>query len=170
MQSFICPICGGQLKIVIGAETAECDSCGRMTALRPEDVQKYREIYLGAERAMRQSNVAGYREALEKLDSISFVEEARKKKAFCEQRLSKLEAMQRQRQVSVQKSDAKSAKLGIVLLIVALLFVAAAIAGVVYFVIAWRSGMLSRTTIVCAVAAAVIAAVLLLIGRLRSGG
>ena len=58
MKKFTCPICGGQLEIKIGSGVANCDSCGRMSKIDPEDAKEVSEIYYGAIRTMRQNTAA----------------------------------------------------------------------------------------------------------------
>ena len=78
MRLFTCPVCGGKLNIKIGTEFATCESCGNVTKIDPMDAKRFTEIYRSAERSMRLNSVEGYEEALRQLDSISFIEEARK--------------------------------------------------------------------------------------------
>ena len=169
MNKYLCPICGGKQHIVIGSGLAVCESCGKTFDADPKDVQKYGGIVRDAERLMRQNTVAGYEDAIRMLSSIPFVSGVKEKQAECEKRLADLRERTEQRRELSHRENAKDAKLGIILLILALLFAAAAIAGIVYLIILWSKGMLSRPAIIVIVSVAVIAVVLGLVGRLRGG-
>ena len=169
MDPFICPICGGKLNIRIGADNAECDSCGRLHEIDAADVARYREVYSSAERAMRQNTAASYVDAIRQLQTIAFIDEARDKIKECEQRLNELRASRFQRQEANRLSDRRNTRLGIVLLILTVLLCAAALAGIVYLIVRWVQGTLSKGTVItilCVAAAAVIVSVL---GRLFAG-
>ena len=92
MQLLSCPVCGGKLNIRIGSEYAACDSCGNVTKIDPAEAERLATVYRSAERSMRLNSVEGYEAALRELDTISFIEEARKKHADCEKRLRDLQA------------------------------------------------------------------------------
>ena len=169
MQSFTCPICGGKLKIKVGAELAVCEACGNVTELDSADVRRFRAVYDRAERMMRQNTVVGYREAIRLFASIPFVSCAKEKQAECEKRLSELQSRIERRRVLLHREDEKSTKLGIVLLILTLLFAVAAIAGIVYLIILWTKGTLSRPAVIVIVSIAVVAVALALFSRLRGG-
>ena len=123
MRLFTCPICGGKLNIKIGTEYAACDSCGSLTKINPEEAERLREIYRSAERAMRLNSVEGYEEAFRQLDSISFIEEARKKRVECEKRLQDLQADLQRRQAQGSASEQQNTGFAGVLLAVTLVFV-----------------------------------------------
>lgn len=169
MQSFTCPICGGKLHIVIETGLAVCESCQRTFDADPKDVQKYGGIVRDAERLMRQNTVAGYEDAIRLFASIPFVSGAKEKQAECEQRLRELQDRMERHRAFLHREDEKNTGLGIVLLILTLLFAAAALAGIVYLVILWSKGTLSRPAVIVIVSVAVIAVALALIGRLRNG-
>ncbi len=164
-----CPVCGGKLHIVIETGLAVCEACQRTVDADPEDVQKYGDIVRNAERLMRQNTVAGYEDAIRLFASIPFVFGAKEKQAECEKRLKELQERTERHRALLHREDEKNTKLGIVLLILTLLFAAAAIVGVVYLVILWSNGMLSRTAVIVIVSITVITVALALIGRLRSG-
>ena len=169
MQLFTCPVCGGKLHIVIETGLAVCESCQRTFDADPKDVQKYGGIVRDAERLMRQNTVAGYEEAIRLFASIPFVSGAKEKQAECEKRLKELQdRMERHREL-IHREDEKNTKLGIILLILTLLFAAAALAGIVYLIILWSKGTLSRPAVIVIVSVAVIAAALAFFGRLRGG-
>lgn len=169
MNSFICPICGGQLHIVIETGLAVCDACQRTFDADPEDVQKYGGIMRDAERLMRQDTVAGYQDAIRLFASIPFVSGAKEKQTECEKRLKKLQERTERHRAFLRREDEKNTRLGIILLILMILFAAAAIVGIVYLIILWSKGMLSRTAVIVIASVAVIAVALALYGRLRGG-
>lgn len=169
MNSFICPICGGKVHIVIETGLAVCEACQRTFDADPEDVEKYGGIVRDAERLMRQNTVAGYEDAIRLLSSIPFVSGAKEKQAECEKRLSELQERTERHRTLLHREDAKNTKLGIILLILTILFAAAALAGIVYLIILWSKGMLSRTAIIVIISVAVIAVALALYGRLKGG-
>lgn len=169
MKPFICPICGGKRHIVIETGLAVCEACGKTFDAEAEDVQKYGEILRDAERLMRQNNVAGYEDAIRLLASIPFVSGAKEKQTECEKRLSELQdRMERHREL-IHREDEKNTKLGIILLILTILFAVAAIAGIVYLIILWTKGTLSRPAVIVIASVAVVAVALALFGRLRGG-
>lgn len=169
MKRLVCPICGGKQHIVIETRLAVCEACQRRFDADPKDIQKYGEIVRDAERLMRQNTVAGYEDAIRLYASIPFVSGADEQRAECEKRLSELQQRTVRHRELLHREDEKNTKLGIILLILTLLFAAAALAGVVYLVILWSKGMLSRTAISTIVSVAVIAVALALFGRLRGG-
>lgn len=169
MQSFICPVCGGKLHIVIETGLAVCEACQRTFDADPADVQKYGGIVRDAERLMRQNTVAGYEDAIRLFASIPFVSGAKEKQEDCEKRLSELQKRTERHRALLHREDEKNTKLGIILLILTLLFAAAAIAGIVYLIILWSKGMLSRPAVIVIVSVAVIAVALALYGRLKGG-
>jgi len=126
MRAFTCPVCGGKLNIKIGTEFVVCDSCGNVMKIGPQEAERFGEIYRSAERAMRLNSVEGYEEALRQLDSISFIEEARKTRADCEKRLRDLQANLTQRQAPGSASESQNTSFAGVLLAVTLVFCAAA--------------------------------------------
>ena len=169
MQSFTCPVCGGKLHIVIETGLAVCEACQRTFDADPKDVQKYGGIMRDAERLMRQNTVAGYEEAIRLFASIPFVSGAKGKQAECEKRLNELQNRIERHRALLHREDEKNTKLGIILLILTILFATAAIAGIVYLIILWSKGMLSRPAVIVIASVAVIAVALALFGRLRSG-
>jgi transcription initiation factor TFIIIB Brf1 subunit/transcription initiation factor TFIIB len=169
MKSYTCPICGGKLNIRIGADKAECDSCGRLAEIDATDVAQYREVYHSAERAMRQNTAAGYADAIRQLQTIAFIDEARDKIKECEQRLNELRASRLQRQEANRFSDRRNTRLGIVLLILTLLLCAAALAGVVYLIVRWAQGTLSKGAVITILAVAAAAVIISVLGRLFAG-
>ena len=154
---------------MIESGLAECESCQRTFDADPKDVQKYGEIVRDAERLMRQNTVAGYEDAIRLLASIPFVSGAKEKQTECEKRLKELQEKTEQRRETARLEDAKHTKLGIAVLIVTVLFAAAALAGIVYLVVLWSKGTLSRPAVIVIVSVAVIAVALALFGRIKGG-
>ena len=169
MRSLVCPVCGGKLHIVIETGLATCESCGKTFDADPKDVQKYGGIMQDAERLMRQNTVAGYEDAIRLFASIPFVSGAKEKQAECEKRLRELQDRIERHRAFLHREDEKNTKLGIILLILTLLFAVAALVGVVYLVILWSKGTLSRPAVIVIVSVAVIAAALAFFGRFRGG-
>ena len=87
-----CKTCGGELIVKIGADAAVCDHCGKSVALDPQDVRRYRDTYQSAQRLMRTGTLAGYTAALTRLESISFIPEARAQADECRATLELAEA------------------------------------------------------------------------------
>lgn len=164
-----CPICGGKLHIVIETGLAVCEACQRTFDADPADVRKYGGIMRDAERLMRQNTVAGYEDAIRLFASVPFVSGAKEKQAECEKRLRELQDRMERHRAFLHREDEKNTKLGIVLLILTLLFAAAALVGIVYLIILWSKGALSRTAVIVIASVAVVAVALALFGRLRGG-
>ena len=169
MKPFICPICGGKLYIRIGEAHAECDSCGRLHEIDAANVARYREVYSSAERLMRQNTVAGYEDAIRQLQTIAFIGEARDKIKECEQRLNELNADRLQREEAKKLADRRNTRLGIVLLILTVLLIAAALAGVVYLVVRFVQGTLSKGVVITILAVVAVAIIVSVLGRLFAG-
>ena len=169
MQSFTCPICGGKLHIVIETGLAVCEACQRTFDAEAEDVQKYAEIVRNAERLMRQNTIAGYEDAIRLLSSIPFVSGTKEKQAECEKRLKDLQERTERQRALLHSEGEKNARLGVILLILTLLFAAAALAGIVYLIVVWSKGMLSRPAVIVIASVAAVAVALAIIGRLRGG-
>lgn len=169
MKPFTCPICGGKLHIRIGVDVAACESCGRIETLDAQDVEKLSEVFRSAERAARQNTADGLMEAEGLFRTIDFIDEAREKAELCEKRERELQTERTQREEAKKLSDRRNTRLGVVLLILTVLLCAAALAGIVYLIVRFAQGTLSKgavITILAVVAAAVIISVL---GRLFSG-
>ena len=169
MKRYTCPVCGGKLNIRIGADKAECDSCGRLAEIDAADVARYREVYSSAERLMRQNTAAGYEDAIRQLQTIAFIGEARDKIKECEQRFNELRANQLQRQEANRLSDKRNMRLGIVLLILTVLLCAAALAGIVYLVVRFVQGTLSKGAVITILAVVLAAIGVSVLGRLFAG-
>lgn len=167
MRLFTCPVCGGKLNIKIGTKFATCESCGNVTKINPEEAERLREIYRSAERAMRLNSVEGYEAALRELDSISFIEEARKKRVECEKRLQDLQADLQRRQAQGSASEQQNTGFAGVLLAVTLVFCAAALAGVAWLVVLLLKGALSPRATAAVIAIAALAILSAFINRVK---
>lgn len=141
--------------------------CGSLTKINPEEAERLREIYRSAERSMRLNSVEGYEEALRQLDSISFIEEARKTHAECEKRLWDLQANLTQRQAPGSASESQNTSFAGVLLAITLVFCAAAFTGIVYLVLRLIRGTLSPTATAVIIALAALAVVFAFLNKLK---
>ena len=159
MISLTCPVCGGKLNIKIGAEIAVCESCGNVTELNPGDVAKYRAMYNIAESTMRKNTADGYRDAIRKLETIEFINEAKELSDECRRRLSVLQADQARRQEFEKTNEKKSTFLGVLLVVLILLFCIGAIVGAVYLVIGLVKGTLSPALTAIIIGVAVLAVI-----------
>ena len=165
MRLWTCPVCGGKLNIKIGTEFAACDSCGNVTKIDPIDAERFTEIYRSAERSMRLNSVEGYEEALRELDTISFIEEARKKATECEDRLHDLRSDLQRRQAQGSASEQQNTGFAGVLLAVTLVLCAAALAGVVWLVVQLINGALSPKATAAVIAIAALAVLFTFINK-----
>jgi transcription initiation factor TFIIIB Brf1 subunit/transcription initiation factor TFIIB len=167
MRLLTCPVCGGKRNIKIGTEFAACDSCGNVTKIDPVDAERFTEIYRSAERSMRLNSVEGYEEALHQLDSISFIEETRKKRVECEKRLQDLQADLQRRQAQGSASEQQNTGFAGVLLAVTLVFCAAALAGVAWLVVLLLKGALSPRATAAVIAIAALAVLFTFINKVK---
>lgn len=167
MRLFTCPVCEGKLNIKIGTEFATCDSCGNVTKIDPADAKQFTEIYRSAQRSMRLNSIEGYEAALRELDSISFIEEARKKATECEDRLHDLQADLQRRQTPDSASESRNTSFAGVLLAITLVFCAAAFTGIVYLVLRLIRGTLSPTATAAVIAIAALAILSAFINRVK---
>ena len=167
MFSFKCPICGGKLNIKIGSNIARCGFCGNMTELDSADVDKFRDVYRSAERLMNQNSVAKYQEAIAALDTIAFIDEADKLSEECKARIAALEADKKRREEFERQSEKRDTVFGIVLLVITLILCAAAVAGLIYFVIALSNGTLSNISLTVVIGLIVLAVISVIVDRLK---
>ena len=160
MRMLTCPICGGKLIIRIGTEFATCDSCGNVSKIDSADAKRFTEIYQSAERSMRMNSVEGYEAALRQLETILFIEQARKKAIECKARLHDLQVDLQRRQTPDPTSESRNTSFAGVLLAVTLVFCAAAFTGIVYLVLRLIRGTLSPTATAVVIVLAALAVVL----------
>ena len=116
---------------------------------------------------MRLNSVEGYEEAFRQLDSISFIEEARKKRVECEKRLQDLQADLQRRQAQGSASEQQNTGFAGVLLAVTLVFCAAALAGVARLVVLLLKGALSPRATAAVIAIAALAILSAFINRVK---
>ena len=133
----------------------------------PQEAERFGEIYRSAERSMRLNSVEGYEEALRQLDSISFIEEARKEAKECENRLRDLQANLTQRQAPGSASESQNTSFAGVLLAVTLVLCAAALAGAAWLVVLLLKGALSPRATAAVIAVAALAAVFTFIHKVK---
>lgn len=143
-----CPVCGGRLNIKIGSAYAACSSCGNLTELDQNDVEKFRGIFDHAKNSVSLNTIAGYKDAIRELDQISFIEEAREKSAEYKKAIEDIQSDQLRKEVLEKSSGKKQTILGMVLLIFMIILSLAAIAGIVYLVILWSKGQLPQGTVI----------------------
>ncbi len=167
MASYTCPVCGGKLNIKIGSDVAECGSCGNLCECDPADIAKVRAVYRGAEQLMRLNTAGALREAIKKLEAISFVDEAADLSAECRRRLETLLSNKAKQQEIEQSTEKKNAVIGIVLLVVILLVCAAAVAGAAYLIIRIVKGTLPDGATPFVIGAAVLAAIILIVNMIK---
>ena len=161
-----CKTCGGELIVKIGADAAVCDHCGKSVALDPQDVRRYRDTYQSAQRLMRTGTLAGYTAALTRLESISFIPEARAQAETCKQQIERLRRAKAEARHGYG-GDGKNTALGVVIVVLVVLLLLLLLGGIGFAVYHLFKGDLSTTQmVVLAVVAAVLAA-LLLIGKLK---
>ena len=169
MKPFTCPICGGKLHIRIGVDVAACESCGRIETLDAQDVDKLSEVFRSAERAARQNTADGLMEAEGLFRTIDFVDEAKKRAEQCEMRLTGMRKERLRRAESEQIGDKRNTRIGVILLILTVLLIAAALAGIVYLIVRWVQGTLSRGTVITILAVVAVAIIVSVLGRLFAG-
>ena len=161
-----CKICGGELIVKIGADSAVCDHCGKSVTLDPQAVRRYQETYRSAQRLMRTGTLDGYTAALTRLDSISFIPEARAQAETCKQQIDSLRRAKAEARHG-SGGDGKNTAIGVVIVVLTVLLLLLLLVGIGFAVYHLIKGDLSTTQmVVLAVAAAVLAA-LLLIGKLK---
>ena len=169
MKRFICPVCGGKLEIRIGVDVAACESCGRIETLDVQDVEKLSEIFRSAERAARQNTADGLMEAEGLFRTIDFVGEAKKRAEQCELRLAGMRKERLRRAESERIGDKRNTRIGVILLILTVLLAAAALAGIVYLIVRFAQGTLSKGAVITILAVALAAIVVSVLGRLFAG-
>lgn len=167
MESFKCKICGGKLNIIIGSDTAVCDSCGSFENIGPDDVKKYSDIYKSAQRTMRQNNISAYSDAINQLQGISFIDEAKDLSDICEKRIEEIRAKQKIQEQKKEESDRQNTKTGIILIVLTVLVLLLAAAGAVYIVIHFYRGDLSPRAVAVIISAVIIFALAAVVGKLK---
>ena len=168
MTKHKCSTCGGDLILTIGSDRAVCDHCGQAVAVDPQDVKTYQDLYQSAETLMRTDTLSGYEDALTRLQSIAFIPQAKEKAALCEKRMRELQRAQGERKLKKAQNTGSGTALGVVVAVVVVLFILAAIAGVVYAGYRLIRGELSQTEIIVFASVAAVLVLLLIIGKIKS--
>ena len=167
MESFKCPICGGTLEISLLSSEAVCDSCGNRVRVGFDQTKEYRRVVHEAEKAACLNTVDGYADAIELLESIPFVKEAKTKTTDYQTRVKELQNKHQAREEAEQESTRRETGFGAALIVVVLLVVLAAAAGAVVIVVRLVQGRLSpQMTVVLGVVIAVLA-VGAIVGKIR---
>ncbi len=161
-----CKICGGELIVKIGADTAVCDHCGQCVALDPQDVRQYRDTYQSAQRLMRTGTLDGYTAALTRLQSISFIPEARETAAACERQIDSLRRTKAEARHG-SGGDGKNTAIGVVIVVLTVLLLLLLLVGIGFAVYHLFKGDLSTTQIIVLAVVAAILILLMIIGKLK---
>lgn len=138
-----------------------------MTKIDPAEAERFTKVYRSARQSMGLNSVEGYEAALRELDSISFIEEASKKRMECEKRLRDLQEDLTRRQVSGPASESQNTSFAGVLLAITLVFCAAAFTGIVYLVLRLIRGTLSPTATAVVIALAALTVVFAFLNKLK---
>ncbi len=162
-----CNICGGDLILTIGSDRAVCDHCGQAAAVAPQDVKKYQDIYQTAETLMRTDTLSGYADAMQRLQVIAFIPQAKEQIAVCEQRIKALKQAKADIRRPREKEDKKSAKIGVILFVLLLVFLLAVVAGIGYAIYRLIHGNLSQTEVIVLASVAAAFLVVVIIGKIR---
>lgn len=168
LDNHTCPNCGGDFILSVNSQYAQCENCGNTASVDTEELAKIRKIYRSAERQMHLNSAAGYNEAVNILQPISFVSEAREKLDYCDKRLSELKLAQSRKAEAKEQSDKKDTAIGIIFVVLLLLVVALAIAGAIYIIYHLRAGDLSPTAITVIISVVAVLAVLMIISKIKS--
>lgn len=163
-----CPVCGGQYILSVNSQVAECENCGKTDEVDIDTLSAIRKTYRSAEQKIHRNTAADYSEAINLLQGISFVKEAREKADLCEKRLGELNDSRARQAEAKMQSDKNDSRIGFIFLILFLLVIALAVAGAVYIIYHLKMGDLSPTVsaiIICVVA---VFAVSVIIGKLKS--
>ena len=168
MSKYKCKTCGGNLVLTIGSDTAFCDHCGQAEPVDPQDMKKYQDIYQSAETLMRTNSLSGYTDALTRLQSISFIPQAKEKADFCEQRIRQLRQTRMERLLRKDRDDGKNAALGIIIVVLILLFLLATAVSVGFLVYHLIRGDLSPNAVIVTASVAAALIVMLIIGKIAS--
>ena len=163
-----CGICGGKLNITLGSDIAVCGSCANRTFIPADEVKKYSDIYKTAETHMSRNSIEGYTAAINLLQTISFIPEAERKTAFCEERIKMIEDARAYHEKIKSRENKSAANIGVILLVLLALLCLAAVAGICDIAVHLYRGDLSPGALKAIVAAVAVVAVIAVIGKLRS--
>ena len=163
-----CSVCGGKLIISIDSGYAECENCGSIFEVDSEELNKLRAVYQTAQRKIRHNSTAGYKEAINLLQTILFVSEAQNRIEFCEARLAEIKESEAKRAEAKEQSEKNDKKTGIMIIILLLLVIALAAAGAIYIAIHLYRGDLSPKAVTAIVSVLIVFTVLTIIGKIKS--
>lgn len=168
MFNYNCKICGGRLSISVNSEYAQCENCGSSAEVSPEELGRIRTIYESALRKIRLNSAAGYKDAINQLQTIPFVSEAQDKIDLCEKRLAEIKEAEAKRAEVQEQTDKNDTKTGIVIIVLIMLVILLAIAGAIYIAVHLYRGDLSPKAVTAIVSVIVVFAVLTIIGKIKS--
>ncbi|MBQ9227475.1 MAG: hypothetical protein IJ168_01485 [Eubacterium sp.] len=163
-----CEMCGGTMAYSLNSEYAVCENCGNSVVADCKELDRIHRIYKNADLKMHMNSVEEYTDAINQLNTISFLKEAREKISYCESRLLELKEAEKKREEAKGQSDKNDGKIGIIILVLFLLLIGAAIAGAVYIIYHLKAGDLSPTATAIIISVVVMSAVLALIGKIKS--
>lgn len=163
-----CKTCGGKLSVSVNSGYAQCENCGNPAEIDPGELDRIRGIYESADRKIRLNSAAGYKDAINQLQTIPFVSEARDKIAFCETRLAEIKEAEAKRTEIQEQTDKNDTKTGIIIIVLIMLVILLVIAGAIYIAVHLYRGDLSPKAVTAIVSAIVVFAVLTIIGKIKS--
>ncbi len=163
-----CKICGGKLHVSVNSEFAQCENCGNSAEIDSAELGRIREIYESANRKICLNSRAGYTDAINQLQTIPFVTEARDKIALCETRLAEIKETEAKRAEIQEQTDKNDAKTGIIIMVLILLVILLAAAGAVYIAVHLFRGDLSPKAVTAVICVIAVFAVIAIIGKIKS--
>ena len=163
-----CPVCGGQFILSVNSQVAVCENGGKTADVDAETLATVRKTYKSAVQKIHQNTSSGYSEAINQLQGIYFVKEARGQMEYCEKRFGELKDEQARREESKKQSDKNDSRIGYIFLILFLLVIALAIAGAAYIIYHLKTGDLSPTAIAVIASVAGVFTVSLIIGKIKA--
>ncbi len=167
MERCQCPICGGTLEISLLSGEAVCEACGNRARVDFDRTKEYRRIYHEAEKAACLNTAAGYAEAIELLESISFVKEAKSKTADYQTRAQELRERQAARSKEEKASGKRDTAFGTVLIVLVILIVLAALVGAFVVVFRLVRGELSPQMTVAVIVTIAVLVIGAIIGKIK---
>ena len=160
---FVCPICGGRLKIKIDSGMALCGSCGEWTEADPAQLQNLRYTVGTAERSARLQTAEGCETALRLLEEISAVADVEDRISACRAQLDSVRETRVRQKKTARDDDKRDTATGIVLMVLIVLICLAAVGGLIAVFILWSKGRLPPSAAVaCVCVIAAVAALVLL--------
>ena len=160
---FICPICGGRLKIKIDSGMALCGSCGEWTEADPAQLQNLRDTVGKAERSARLQTAEGCAHALRLLEEISAVADVEERIAACRAQMDSVQETRIRQTKTARDDDRRETATGTALIVLLVLICLAVLGGAISVFVLWSRGILPPSTalaIVCVVVAVTLLVVL----------